>query len=187
MLKKALEEKGVSVYQCAKLSGIPYTTLSELIRGKTSIQKCTAEVVYRLAKFLGMSMEELLGDSIEEKTDFEVFKSNVCHRAKEDTLEFIIETVKRDDIRRYWKKKWYPEAFYLLATVDYLCAVHKIPQCENYNDIRAHSLTRPLYPRDVLLESKLHPKSHAKALCRSRALPEFLRFNIIESEINDVF
>ena len=187
MLKALLEEKNLSVYQAAKLSGIPYTTLSELVRQKTSIEKCTAEVVYRLARLLGVSMEMLLENTVEEKADFEIFKSNVCHSAKENTLDFIITTIKRDDVRKYWKKRWYQEAFYLLATIDYLCRLYDIPQCKNYDDIRAHSLKRPLYARDVLLQAKLHPRSRVKEICQSQALPEFLRFNIIESEIFHVF
>ena len=39
MLDTLLKQKNMSIYQCAKLSGIPYTTLSELVRGKTRLEK----------------------------------------------------------------------------------------------------------------------------------------------------
>ena len=39
MLERLLNEMQMSVYQCAKLSGIPYTTLLEIVRGKTDIAK----------------------------------------------------------------------------------------------------------------------------------------------------
>ena len=65
MLETILKQKNLSMYQCAKLSGIPYTTLSELVRGKTRIEKCSAETVYRLSRVLGVSMEDLISDSKE--------------------------------------------------------------------------------------------------------------------------
>lgn len=37
MLERLLNERQMSVYQCAKLSGIPYTTLLEIVRGKTDV------------------------------------------------------------------------------------------------------------------------------------------------------
>lgn len=188
MLEKILKEKNISIYQCAKLSGIPYTTLSELVRGKTKIGKCSAEVVYKLAKILNVSMEELMRDSVETRTDFEIFKSNVCHLVKDtDEIDFIVTVLKADDIRRYWEKKWYPEAFYLLATVDYLSRINEIPLCTKYNDIRSQSLKKPLYPRDVVMTAKLDSSLDVRERCMREAIPEFLRFNIIESEIRNVF
>ena len=45
MLEAILKEKKMTMYQCAKLSGIPYTTLSEVVRGKTRLEICSAETV----------------------------------------------------------------------------------------------------------------------------------------------
>ena len=68
MLEAILKEKKMTIYQCAKLSGIPYTTLSEVVRGKTRLEKCSAETVYKLSKVLNVTMEELMVDSIEATT-----------------------------------------------------------------------------------------------------------------------
>ena len=38
MLEKILKDKSISVYKCAKESNIPYTTLLEIVRGKTNIE-----------------------------------------------------------------------------------------------------------------------------------------------------
>ena len=59
-LTNLLRERQLSVYQCAKESGIPYTTLSDIIKGKTQIEKCTAETIYKLAKTLHVPMEDLM-------------------------------------------------------------------------------------------------------------------------------
>lgn len=63
---------------------------------------------------------------MEKRCSFELFKSNVCHRLKEQgDIDFLIETLKEDMIRQYYDKKWYPESFYLLAMVDYISFLRK--------------------------------------------------------------
>ena len=188
MLKEILKQKNMSIYQCAKLSGIPYTTLSEVVRGTTRLEKCSAEVVYKLSRVLGISMETLIYDSVEVRSDFEIFKSNICHRVKDDgDIDFVISVLESDDIRRYWSKKWYPEAFYLLAMIDYLSRENDIPICNKYDDIRSQSLKSPLYPKDVVMAAKLSPALDRRSECRKAAIAEFLRFNIIESEVRNVY
>ncbi len=188
MLKEILKERNLTIYQCAKLSGIPYTTLSEIVRGKTKIEKCSGETVYRLSKVLNVSMEDLMRDSLEERLDFEIFKSNICHRVKEsDEIDFIIAELQSDDVSKYWSRKWYPEAFYLLATVDYLSRLNDIPLCTKYDAIRTQSLREPLYPRDVMMAVKLHSDLDIREHCRRDAIPEFMRFNIVENEIRNVY
>lgn len=188
MLKEILKQKNMSIYKCSKLSGIPYTTLSEVVRGKTRLEKCSAEVVYKISKALDTSMESLISDSIEARSDFEIFKSNICHRAKDEgDFDFIISVLESDDIRRYWSKKWYSEAFYLLAMIDYLSRENNLPLCNKYDDIRSQSLKIPLYPRDVVMAAKLSPKLDRRAECKRNAIPEFIRFNIVESEVRNVY
>ncbi|NLZ37268.1 MAG: helix-turn-helix transcriptional regulator [Clostridiales bacterium] len=187
MLAQRLQKKNMTAYRCSKLSGVPYTTLSELLRGKTKIKNCTAETVFKLAKVLDVPMEELLSDSIEYRSAFETFKSNVCHLVKDKgDIDFIVDTLKSDDIRRYFDKKWYPEAFYLLAMVDYLSRINDIPLCNNYNDIRGCTLKQTLYPRDIEFAARLSDELDLREASKRDAIPEFLRHNIIESDIRNV-
>lgn len=179
-LADLLEQKKISVYQCSKKSGIPYTTLSELIKGKSRIEKCSAATVYKLAKALQLSMEELLekvGDTL-HRIPFAAFRSNLCRRIKEEgDLRFIIEALQQDEVGRYWKLKWYPEAFYTLAMVDYLSRLHDIPLCTNYMDIRNSSLKEPIFPCDF---------DHQRQASEEEAIPEFMRFNIVERNIRNI-
>ena len=79
-LMSLLKEKQLSVYQCAKESHVPYTTLSDIVKGKTRIEKCTAETIYKLARTLHVTMEELLTECFKEDEntsnlrDFEYIK-----------------------------------------------------------------------------------------------------------------
>ena len=187
MLSERLKDRNMSAYRCSELSGIPYSTLYSLLKGKSKISNCTAVTLYRLSKVLGTTMEELLLDSPEFRTDFETFKGNVCHQVKNlGDLDFIIETLQSRDIRIYWERKWYPEAFYLLATLDYLSRVNEIPLCMEFNDIRSCSLKEPLYPRDVTLFALINPDRDDREQCAAEAIPEFKRFNIMETDIRDV-
>ncbi len=187
MLNKRLIENNMSVYRCSKLSGIPYSTLRDLLQGKTKLKNCTADTLYRLSKTLSVSMEELLLESDDYRCSFETFKGNVCHYVKaEGDIDFIIETLESRDIRRYWERQWYPEAFYLLAMVDYLSRENDLPLCEEYDDMRSCSLEEPIFPRDVSLAAKISPELNRKEMCVREAIPEFKRFNIMESEVRDV-
>jgi hypothetical protein len=48
------------------------------------------------------------------------------------------------------------------------------------------SLSKPIYPKDVLLADKLDSKSKVKEQSFIDAIPEFVRFNIVECNIRDV-
>lgn len=192
-LTSLLRERQLSVYQCAKESTVPYTTLLDIVKGKTRIEKCTAETLYKLATTLNVAMEELLAECFRENEntsdsrDFEIYKSNICHLVKDKgDINFIIDTLKENQIRTYWERKWYRESFYLLAMVDYLSRENDLPLCNDYEDIRNCALPEPLYPRDVILAAKLDASLDVKEQCLKEAIPEFMRFNIIESEIRNV-
>lgn len=193
-LNALLKQKNMSVYQCSRESKVPYTTLLDLVKGKTRIEKCAAETVYKIAKALGIAMEELLRERMEGdiavpyRSKFETFKSNVCHLVKDKgDIDFIIDTLKSDKIRDYWRREWYPESFYLLAMVDYLSKENGLPLCREYDDIRSRTLSEPLYPRDIMLMAKLDSSLDMREQSRKEAIPEFMRFNIVESEIRNVY
>ena len=192
-LMNLLKEKQLSVYQCAKESHVPYTTLSDIVKGKTRIEKCTAETIYKLARTLHLTMEELLTECFKEDEnapnlrDFEIYKSNICHLVKDKgDMDFIIDILKEDQIRTYWERQWYRESFYLMAMVDYLSRENGLPLCNDYEDIRNCTLSEPLYPWDVVLAANLDGSLDMKEQCLKEAIPEFLKFNIIESEIRNV-
>ena len=93
-IQDILQEKNMSVYRLAKTSHIPYATVNDIYNGKTRLEKCSAETVYRLAHALNVSMEELLAPCFIKRSSFENFKSTVCHRVKElGDINFIIDTL----------------------------------------------------------------------------------------------
>lgn len=187
MINEIMANRNISKYRLSKNSGIPYTTLTDILSGKAQLEKCSAETVYKLSKALDVPMEELLAPSLEKRCDFELFKSNVCHRVKTiGDVDFIIETLEKDDIRAYYNRQWYRECFYLLAMLDYISRVNDVPICNEYNDLRCQKLEEPLYPASVIAASAVAENDLAKEQSRRTAIPEFMRFNIVEGEVRDV-
>lgn len=186
-IRQLLQEKNMSVYNLSKNSGIPYTTVSDIITGKAKLEKCSAQTVYLLSKSLDVSMEALLESCFTERTSFELFKSNVCHRLnKTGDINFIIETLEKDEIRKFYNCRWFPECFYLLAMLDYISRINSIPLCEEYNDLRTQKLKQPLYPSGIVASSLVSDITSEKERALKEAIPEFLRHNIIEGEVRNV-
>ena len=187
MVQNLMQKKNISKYRLSKNSGIPYTTLTDICSGKAQLEKCSAETIYKLSRELGVSMEALLAPCFEKRCSFDLFKSNVCHRLKElGDVEFIIDTLEKDDIRRYYDWQWYPESFYLLAMLDYISRENEIPVCAEYSDLRSQRLAEPVYPASILAMAAVSANTAIKEEARMQAIPEFLRFNIIENEVRNV-
>lgn len=187
MIQSLMQKQNLSKYRLSKNSGIPYTTLTDICSGKAQLEKCSAETIYKLAKELGVTMESLLAPCFEKRCSFDLFKSNVCHRLKElGDVDFIIDTLEKDDIRRYYDRQWYPESFYLLAMLDYISRVNDIALCADYSDLRSRKLSEPVYPSGIVAMAALDADADVMEAARSHAIPEFLRFNIIENEVRNV-
>ncbi|MCD8148132.1 MAG: helix-turn-helix domain-containing protein [Clostridiales bacterium] len=192
-LNELLLEREISHYRLAKASGVPQATISDICSGKANIEKCSAGTLYKIAKVLNVSIESLIEEKMEPKysprkrTSFEVYKSSVCHLVKDKgDIEFIIETLEHNEIRQLYNLKWYAEALYLLGMVDYLSNENNVPLCTDYSDLRAQKLEEKIYPEGVVLsDAALHTDKHKKEALK-RAIPEFLRFNIVECEVRDV-
>ena len=182
-LTARMARQNLSIYRLAKTSGVPYATLNDICNGKAKLEKCSAETVYRLARALDVSMEELLAPYLTKRSSFELFKSSVCHRLKEmGDPDFIMDVLKSQEIRTYYDRGWYPESLYLLAMLDYLSRRNDLPLCEDYNEIRKYKLESPLYPADINLSEKLLGKDSRKTALK-KAIPEFLEYNIVECEV----
>ena len=193
-LNDLLREKQMSKYRLAKESGIPQTTIIDICSGKARIEKCSADTIYKIAKALQVSMESLIEQEMQaraitlKRISFEVYKSNVCHFVKDKgDIDFILEVLSTDEIRALYDRRWYAESFYLLAMVDYLSKENNVPICTNYNDIRSQRLPEPLYPAGAVLSDAAMKTHKYREECMKNAIPEFLNFNIVESEVRNVY
>ena len=60
ILKDYVTDNGISISSLSRESGLPYSTVNELVNGKKKLGRCSAETVYRLAKAMGTTVEALL-------------------------------------------------------------------------------------------------------------------------------
>ena len=186
-IKETLKEKNMTIYRLAKASGLPYATVNDICSGKAKLEKCSAETIYRIAHALDVSMEDLLAPCFLRRSSFENFKSAVCHRVKElGDIDFIINTLESQDIRTYYERKWYPESLYLLAMLDYISRENDVPLDSEYDDLRQCRLEKPIYPASLRAVSVAARSDAALKEAANTAIPEFMRFNIIESEVRNV-
>ena len=112
-INEILRKKGMTKYRLSVLSGVPHATLNNICSGRSRIEKCSAETLYKLAQILHVTIEDLIIDSIkgveppQSTISFELFKSNICHRIKDSgDIAFIIETLKSNEIPQIARTSW---------------------------------------------------------------------------------
>lgn len=70
-IQEIIKEKGMSKYSLSKLSGVPWSTLSDICSGKTDLNRCSVKTLSKLSKVLEMPIEEIMELEIETKKDID--------------------------------------------------------------------------------------------------------------------
>ena len=121
----------------------------------------------------------------EKRIDFELFKSNVCHKVKLiGEIEFINEMKTSTEIHEYKEKQWYVEMLYLLAMTDYLCRKNNIKRIKIYEELRSYRMPEIVYPKGLLMLAKFSNNENILLDAFDKGITEFKNFNIIESEVD---
>lgn len=66
IIEDLLAKRNMTKYRLAVAAEVPHATLNDICSGKTRLEKCSAETVYKLAKALDVSMEMLTESGIRE-------------------------------------------------------------------------------------------------------------------------
>ena len=74
IIEDLLSRREMTKYRLAVESGVPHATLNDIFSGKTKLEKCSAETVYKLAKALGVSMELLTEGGIRQAEREQAFE-----------------------------------------------------------------------------------------------------------------
>lgn len=59
MLKDYLKKQNISIYSLSKESGIPYSTLNDLVNGKVDIDNCRVSMLTNLSKVLNLNLDNI--------------------------------------------------------------------------------------------------------------------------------
>ena len=122
-----------------------------------------------------------------ERATFDNFRSEMCHQLKrKGDIKFMIELLENDSIRTYYDMEWYPECLYSLGMLDYLSRINDVPICDRYDDLRNMKMENPVYPSGVIAVSVVERSDEPRQRAIDNAIPEFMRFNIVEGEVRDV-
>lgn len=70
-IQEIIKEKGMSKYSLSKVSGVPWSTLSDICSGKTDLNRCSVKTLSKLSKVLEMPIEEIIELEIETKEDID--------------------------------------------------------------------------------------------------------------------
>lgn len=120
--------------------------------------------------------------------DFECYKSNVCHLLKDlGDLQFIERVLIDDPISEFVKIGYAGWALYLLAMLDYVSKENDIPLCTRYDSLRKTKLKKLAIPAGIKISMELFNNKIAYEKACENAIPEFLKYNILEGDIRNVF
>lgn len=185
-LKELLNHKNISGYSLSKGTGISYTTICDLINGKTNINNIALKHAILIADFLNIDVKELANLSTIDLVDFRYFRNSILSTLKRLGCERFVESiVNSKEIDFYYKNNGLDRALYLLATIDYLNRINNKPVYSNrYNKLRKKRLEKVFFPGSDLI--KFESIDDAEKKLGIRVIPEFGQFNIIEEDIFNV-
>ena len=185
--------------ELCRMSGVPDSTLRGILSGGVQLERCQAGTLYRVAKAVNTTMEELLdGTMAAPKPEYP--PSRPVHEAgslmpfyvlldavtgillSEGDLAFMRQLRQTDWIGRYDRHRMYRAALLLLGLNDYLCRKHGITPDSRYDALRHLRLDRPVYSLDTLEKDDCGSYEQAKAWAENHAIPELARFSIFLTE-----
>ena len=184
--KELLEHKKISGYLLSKKTGIPYTTINDLINGRTIIQNTSLKYALLIAECLNIDIKELNNIDSYSPIEFRYFRNNLLSDLKrEGEIEFANKIIKDKEIDFYYKNHAKEYAYYLLALLDYLYNKNNIPIYQKrYNELRKQKLDRPFFVGSNLIS--FDTLEDAEDKLGITIIPEFGKYNIIEEDIYNV-
>lgn len=185
--------------ELCRMSGVPDSTLRGILSGGVQLERCQAGTLYRVAKAVNTTMEELLdGTMAAPKPEYP--PSRPVHEAgslmpfyvlldavtgilrSEGDLAFMRQLRQTDWIGRYDRHRMHRAALLLLGLNDFLCRKHGITPDSRYDALRHLRLDRPVYSLDTLEKDDCGSFDQAKAWAENHAIPELARFSIFLTE-----
>lgn len=202
-LMNLMNEHCMTRADLSMMSGVPDSTLRDILSGKAQIDHCAAATIYGIADALGTTVEDVLDHYWDEclGADDEECEREVLHDGH--TLLLFYSTVDRvvqlrqhvDDalltscvnseafIDLFFDKGFYREAFFLLGLTDYLNRKLGMKTDPRFDAYRVYRLDNPVYSLSTLEEyDDPEELKNAKAYAEAYAIPELAAFNIFMTE-----
>ena len=202
-LMNLMNEQYMTRADLSMMSGVPDSTLRDILCGKAQIDHCEAATIYGIADALGTTVEDILNHYWDEcmEADDEECEREALHDGH--TLLIFYSTVDKlvqlrqfaDDsllassftsetfIDYFFDNGFYREAFFLLGLTDYLNRKLGMKTDPRFDAYRGYRLDCPVYSLSTLEEyDNSEELENAKAYAEAYAIPELAAFNIFMTE-----
>lgn len=205
-LNDLMTEHNMSRAALSRISGVPDSTLRDILNGKAQLDRCEAGTLLNIADVLDTTVEEIILHYWDEEYDMEdAFdneqKRNYVHDAN-SLLSFyrmvdavILSREERHDFRmifhireenmveKLYSMGHYREALFLLGIIDYFDKKFGMMKDDRFDAYRNSCLDRPVYALSTLEEyDDNEALNDAKAYAEAYAIPELAAFNIFMTE-----
>lgn len=204
-LMNLMDKKWMTRAALSMMSGVPDSTLRDILSGKAQIDHCEASTIYGIADALDTTVEDILDhywdECLDQDDDEEALEQQPLH--DEHTLLLFYSTVDKlvqlrkfaDDsllassfnsetfIDYFYDNGFYREAFFLLGLTDYLDRKLGMKTNPRFDAYRGYCLDCPVYSLSTLEEyDDSEELEKAKAYAEVYAIPELAAFNIFMTE-----
>lgn len=170
-LKEYLKENNMTIRHLSQITGIPYTTLYDIVNDRVALEDCQYKTLRKIADCVNTSVDEL----VYHKEEFQTFRNKLHHRiARTDELELLVEVIEQQEIDYYYRHNDVVKALYMLSLIDYISKKNELPLCVEYSTLRKKKLAEPYYVGDAT-------GWRDNSVC----IDEFVAHNIYEGDLYD--
>ena len=205
-LQKLMNERNMTRAELCKTSGVPDSTLRDILTGKVRLDRCKSGTLLRIANALETTTDSILEHFLAEcpesydsgyndsdptylhdnnsLLDFYVLVDLIVQgRAVIPDTDMIRFILSEDLVEKMFSVAHYREGLFLVGLVDYLTRKHGLPQNPRFDVYRKYALDYPVYSLDTLHEyDDTFALEEAKELAEDFAIPELGAYNIFMTE-----
>lgn len=117
---------------------------------------------------------------------YTTFTSQVCHMLKSISAENFVNFVSNLDLDEFLMKNKIKEVLYLVAITDMICNKNNLPLVKQFEKYRKMKLKELSYPEGLELYCSITNDQQAKQKMLQSAIPELLKYNIVENSICNI-
>ena len=195
-LMKLMDDHNMNRADLSRLSGIPESTLRDILNGKARLDRCAAGTLCAIAKALGTTVEEILQHDDRQAKEqtlihdsesmlyfYTMVDASMIKLGRIGEVAFIEEIYRENWIERFIISGSWRMGLFLLGLTDYLSRKNQLELNPEFDPCRDFCLDQPVYSM-ATLDDDDDPEYFAKAKARAErsAVPELARFNIFMTE-----
>ena len=197
-LNDLMKEQHLTRAELCRRSGIPESTLRDILSGKVQIDHCEAGTLYCLADVLDTTVEDILSAYWDEEPDENEPESKVLHDPTSmakfyetvdlarqilslgSGMRFVRFVCENNLIEMCYVGGLYKVALFLLGVIDHLCNENNCPLEPRFDEYRSGVLDETVVSRRIanLIFSPIVFLKATEDL-NKHAIPELARFNIL--------